>query len=792
MPRIAQQLLAASIVLFLAACGKEEPEKPAPPAPKPEQPTQVELLEQLFTPPVRNPAEGLEFVGATSCKECHAEAYDDWTESHHHLAMQPATPETVLADFNDVEFEHFGHQSKFYRKGEEFWVNTQNADGAREDFKIEYTFGVTPLQQYLIKFPGGRMQALQICWDSRPAEEGGQRWYHLYPDEAIPPDDVLHWTRRHFNWNYMCADCHSTNLAKNYDVETRTYNTTWSEMNVSCEACHGPASAHVAWARDPENWEGEGHLGLVVKLSETEPGTWAPDPETGQPKRSHPLENQNQLNTCAPCHAHRQPLQKQVFHGQDFLDTHLPSVLDAIHYHADGQMKEEVYVYGSFTQSKMYQSHVRCTDCHHPHTMRIYTPGNELCTRCHTPTTYDTPAHHFHFQPESAGAKCVECHMPPTYYMVVDKRRDHSIRIPRPDLSEEFGTPNACVTCHDEKDNAWAAAAFEAWWGAKAKPNWTQKLAKGRLDPRYYQGELRSLAEDLEAPGIGRGSALHELKGAPTQEGVQAIVAQLDDPDPLARHHAVSGLDLLQAEQRVALGGRMLRDPVRAVRIEAARVLAIARRSFAGEDLKALDSAIAEYEEAQAAVGDVPEGHVALALLYTDLGYAKQAEEQYLLAIAIDPAHTASRVNLAEMYYQSGRITAAEPILKAGVELAPNDGFIHEALGRHYIRLQNYAAGLTHLARAVELQPDRAELRYFLGVGYNSTGRTAEALPELAKATQLDPRNPEYLSGAFAICRDARELDLALGYLDRLIQLQPDQPQLQQLRQQLLFEKGQR
>ncbi|MEM7015452.1 MAG: tetratricopeptide repeat protein, partial [Verrucomicrobiota bacterium] len=552
-----------------------------------------------------------------------------------------------------------------------------------------------------------------------------------------------------------------------------------------------PASEHLKWAADKENWKGEGHLGLPVRLTEANPGAWALDPESGQPKRSHPLEHQNQLNSCAPCHAHRQPLQLQIFHGQDFLDTHLPSVLGEVHYHADGQIKEEVYVYGSFTQSKMFQNHVRCSDCHQPHTMQIYAKDNSLCVRCHQPAKYDTPAHHFHGQPNSTGASCIECHMPPKYYMVVDKRRDHSIRIPRPDLSDEFNTPNACTTCHTDKNNAWAAAAFTAWWGEKAKPNWAVDYAKGRINPRYYQGELTKVGADLEAPSIARASALNQLKLTPTQEGLQVIASRLDDPDPLVRHHAVSGLDLLQPQQRVALGQKLLRDPVRAVRIEAARVLAIARRSFKGEQLKALDSAIAEYEEAQNAVGDVPEGHVALALLYADLGYAKQAEESYRLSLKIDPRHVAARVNLAEMLYQSGRIQSAEPVLLEGVKLAPEDGFMQEALGRHYIRMQNYNVGLTHLATAVKLQPERAELHYFLGVGYNSTNRFSEALPHLKQAANLEPQNAEYISGALAICRDNQEYDLAIEFADRLIRLQPTNSQLQQLKQQLLFLKQQ-
>jgi len=157
-----------------------------------------------------------------------------------------------------VELENTVAQVEVFQqdKTEDFAGQHRNGEGERQDFRIVYTSAIEPLQQYLIEFPGGRLQALQICWDTLPAAQGGQRWFHLYPEEEIPPSDELHWTRRHFNWNFMCADCHSTNLAKNYDATANGYRTGWSDMNVSCEACHGPGSRHIAWAQTGKPGEG--------------------------------------------------------------------------------------------------------------------------------------------------------------------------------------------------------------------------------------------------------------------------------------------------------------------------------------------------------------------------------------------------------------------------------------------------------------------------------------------------------------------------------------------------------
>ena len=165
--------------------------------------------------------------------------------------MDPASDETVLGDFEDASLTHFGVISRFYRGDGKFLVSTEGASGAVEEFEIKYTFGVDPLQQYLVEFPGGRLQCLPLCWDARPRTQGGQRWFHLYDREHIAPDDILFWTRVSQNWNTTCAECHSTGLRKNFDSSTDTYRTRWSEVDVSCEACHGPGAAHVRVGAGP-------------------------------------------------------------------------------------------------------------------------------------------------------------------------------------------------------------------------------------------------------------------------------------------------------------------------------------------------------------------------------------------------------------------------------------------------------------------------------------------------------------------------------------------------------------
>lgn len=741
------------------------------------------------------------YVGLANCTSCHEQEYDDWLLSDHHLAMNPATEEFVLGDFDDAEFDHFGQIFRFFRKGDEYWVNAQNEDGEYEDMKIDYTFGHDPLQQYLIPFEGGKYQALQVCWDSRPVEEGGQRWYHLYPDEPVPADDLLHWTRRHFNWNYMCADCHSTNLKKNFDPDTLTYNTVWSDMNVTCEACHGPGSEHVKWAEAHEKVEsGEGSevdfselkdyvagKGLVVTLKEPEEGAWTVNPETNRPVRTQPIASDVQVETCARCHSHRQLIEPHHTAGEPFHDGYQPSVISDQLYHHDGQVDEEVYVYGSYIQSKMFHADVRCTDCHNPHSMKLKLPGNALCLQCHQ-ADYNTPAHHFH-EIGSTGSSCVECHMPHTTYMGVDDRRDHSIRIPRPDLAKQLGSPDACTQCHEDQDQDWATGHFKEWWGAGPRnAHYGEILASARQGQPGSMDRLLALANDDDRPGTVRAAAVETIgQQAPSRETIQAIIGSLDDEKAEVRIQGLSALINYPDEQR-APAIALLDDENRAVRAQAARTVAPLSPRFDEAQQASFDRATQDFFRKQEAIFDRAAGHLNMALFFTDLGQLDKAEASYRSASRVEPEFVPARINLAELLYSQNRPKEAEEEFRKAIDealLPENKGVARDALARFLIRLKRYDEGIEELRLATELIPNHAQTHYFYGVALNSLGKFEEALPYLQHAQQLDPYNVEYLVGLATICRDAGKLDLAKKYALEALTVQPENQQLQQLVQSL-------
>ena len=478
------------------------------------------------------PAPVPDYLGAQACADCHQKEKGLWENSHHDRAMLPATEETVAGDFNNTSFTYAGTKTTFSRRDGRFIVRTDGPDGQLHDYEIQYTFGATPLQQYLIPLPGGRLQALGIAWDTRPKAQGGQRWFHLYPDQKVTHSHPLHWTGLNQNWNYMCAECHSTNLKMNYDLQEKRYATTYSEVNVSCEACHGPGSNHVAWAKKEGNAQ---HLqderkGLVIALDERKSVQWTLNPETGNARRSVPRSSTQEIEMCARCHSRRSPISEDYRHGGPLGDTHRVALLEDGLYFPDGQMRDEVYVYGSFLQSKMFQQAVTCSDCHEPHSLRLRAPQGQVCLQCHAAQKYESSQHHFH-QLNSRGADCIECHMPATTYMVVDPRHDHSFRVPRPDLSVKLGTPNACNQCHADRSPAWAAKQVEQWYGHK--PEGHQRFAEALHDASTgapgAAGRLLGLAEDKSQPAIARASALARIDRALDPRALAVIGGQTSE-----------------------------------------------------------------------------------------------------------------------------------------------------------------------------------------------------------------------------------------------------------------------
>jgi len=697
------------------------------------------------------------FVGRDQCISCHEAAYKAWIGSDHDRAMDVATDSTVRGDFDDATFEHKGITSRFFKRDGGYWVYTEGPGGEMGEFEITHTFGVEPLQQYLIPFPGGRLQALWIAWDTEREE-----WFHLYPDQDIPADDWLHWTRNAQNWNGMCAECHSTNLIKGYDFDSRTFNTTWSEIDVSCEACHGPGSKHVEWADlPPMARPAVANYNLLIRTSD--------------------ITSEEQVEQCAPCHSRRTELGDYNHSSPHLLDNVLPAVLREGLYHADGQILDEVYVFGSFVQSKMYKNDVRCNDCHDAHSLQLRFEGNDLCLQCHRGDTYDSYDHHFHQQvyegEPSDGALCVKCHMVEQPYMVVDWRADHSFRLPRPDLSQEIGVPNACTQsgCHDDQPLSWSLRYYRQWYGEARRPHYGQIFAAAREGQAEAQDGLIRLAGDELYATMVRATALTLLVGYPSDETTEAFNLALMDEDALIRYTALQNLTAPTPERTVELVSPLLFDPVKAVRIEAASRLAGGPNTLLQPyQREALDATLQEYVETMTYSLDFAFAGHNLGNLYSSLGDRDRALRYYQAAIEIDDLFYPAKVNLALLYNSTGRNAEAEQLLREVLDAYPDRYDVAYSLGLLLAEMERVADAVEFLGLASDGMPDRGRVHYNYGLALQSIGRMADAEPALRRAIDTEPDNLDFLY-ALADHYVQRELwDRALVIADRMIATHPE------------------
>lgn len=685
-------------------------------------------------------------TGDAKCVSCHEKEVKEWKGSHHDMAMKPANADSVKGNFENSEFIHKGRTSKFYKKDDGYYVLTANEKGKMQEYKITYTFGIHPLQQYIVEFPNGRKQCLHIAWD-----DVKKQWYHLYGDMDIDDGEWLNWTGGSQNWNAMCADCHSTEVKKNYNPDTEEYSTSYKIINVSCEACHGPGDQHVLAKLNPNAGLDDGPLFKGLKKDKTPA-------------------NITEIEKCARCHSRRSQLTSYYDHKGTFMDHYLPEILRDNIYHKDGQILDEVYVYGSFAQSKMYHNNVRCTDCHNPHTNKLKFEGNALCMQCHAKTPekmFDTPAHHFH-QAGTEGAKCINCHMAGKHYMGIDFRRDHSFRIPRPDQTVKYGTPNACNECHKDKSAEWAVEAIEKVHGKVRKPHFSDMLIPGkdRYNPNFQ--ELIKLAEDLTQPAIARATAIWMLQSLNHQAVYSLAGKLLTDKEPLVRYHSLGVYAMLPKNQKISLIGPLLNDAVRAVRIEAANQLSDAKSEELPAELREpFSKATEEFKEYLKMHSDSAGGQINISNFHSRQQNKDEAIEALRKAVKIDNHFNMARINLAYMLSMDKKYDEAEAVYKKVIEQEPRYAQAWYSLGLLYTEQEKFEKAVDAFSKAIARDPTNLRIYYNKALCLQKLGLNQEA-----EKTFIDG-----LSGD--VPKDQNAADLFYG----LIMLQLDMKQMERASQ---------
>jgi predicted CXXCH cytochrome family protein len=703
------------------------------------------------------------YLGTESCAGCHQQQYQDWTGSHHDQAMQHADESTVKGDFNNTTFNSEENSALFFKQPDGFYARLAGSEEKTDNYKILYTFGTEPLQQYLVALPSGRLQQLPIAWNTQT-----QAWFDPQPELKAQTGEWVHWTEGAKNWNSMCADCHSTNVEKNFNSVENRYNTSISELNVGCEACHGPGEKHIQTVE-----------AATFKIGIDNPHI---DRITG-------TNSQVGVEKCARCHARRQQLTTKFEHGSSqLLDHYLPALINPPLYHSDGQISDEVFVYGSFVQSKMYQVGVGCTDCHQPHSGKLKAQGNQLCSGCHSSEQFDNPKHHHHsienkhLGNQQSGNQCIDCHMPGRLYMGNDYRRDHSFRIPRPDLTVAYNTPNACNDCHTERSADWAAAAVETWFGDKRPNHFSETLTEAANNPNASINPLTALLNDRFQPAIARATAASNLAPAISIPSVErALSNATTDKSALVRTVAAQALsgDINKLETLLPL----LRDPVRSVRIAAVQALLEIPESRIPDSYRdAFAEADHEYQTMLQVNADLPSGRYQIAVDQHRRGNLDKAIEHYQETLAIDNHFNPARLNLAQLYYSQGNTKLTEELYRAIITREPNASEAHYSLGLLMAEKGDFQQAVTALENAANTG-NNPRAWYNLAILYQQRSMGLESEKTYLKALNMAPGDTEFINGLVSLYGQQQRWSKALLLVNQALTKSPQNRNLVQLKE---------
>lgn len=724
------------------------------------------------------------YVGNSACAECHENFYKRWSLSYHAKSMDHAKPESVLGDFCGTPLIHSGETTSFIKKESKYFAIVKKDKAKEIDYEVKYVLGFYPLQEYLVEFPDGKIQCLPWAWDVE-----GKKWYHLYSNEETPEGDVLHWRQPTQNWNYMCASCHVTNLKRNFNFEKKTYNSTFTEINNGCESCHGPGSLHI-------------------QIAQRNGGKSAQDRRYGCGLFTfRNAAGKDSTQACAPCHARRVELYPDWRPGEKFCDYYFPELLDSDAFYPDGQIKDEDFEYSSFLQSKFYAQGGSCADCHDAFIARVPhlrsdgfqpKPVSEMCAKCHDDNKYNSPEHHFHkLAKNAAGTRCEDCHMPATRYMGVDNRRDHSMSAPRPRLTADLGVPNACNSCHNDKSKGetpqWAQEKIDSWYGKQDySRHFAYAIAAGRKRQSDADAALCNLVSNRElqnpqdknapfVPDMVRASAAALLANYSTGRAKSTLLNALKDESELVRTAAARALeykftDGKELQQYFTL---LLSDPIRSVRMEAARQLSAVMPSAAapgkepsnqgGVQLSDFEKALAEYITGQEFLSDQAASHLNLGVLEENAGRVQAAERYFRNALELDSAFYPARNNLAMTLYKQNRVQEAEAEFRTIVKLHPEAAEGWYSLGLLLAENEkSWEESADCFLKASKLNMDNARVFYNLGLAMYRLKQYETAEKALLQAVKMEPNNRDFINAVIYFYRETDDSQKELQWVEYL------------------------
>lgn len=720
-----------------------------------------------------------EYVGSANCSNCHQPQVKDWQESDHYHAMALADAESVLGDFSGNTLTFNNLTTRFYRDADKYRVEIEQSPGQIESFEIKYTFGFDPLQQYLVELDDGFIQALNIAWDARTEAAGGQRWFDLRASEDITTDHLFYWKNHFQNWNARCADCHSTNVLKNYDASSHSYTTTWSEINVACESCHGPASRHLELVDNNEFTKSETGFGL----SSFEDIQWV---YSAGDSIANPIgeKSDRHVDMCGACHSLRTQLGGHSS-SEDYHDSQRIQLLQSPSYFSDGQIQEEVFVLGSFMQSKMYEQGVTCTNCHNPHSGKLLATGNTLCAQCHQPAVYDLSEHHHH-QAGSEGAQCVNCHMPERTYMTVDDRRDHSFTIPNPMRSQDLSVPNACTQCHTGRKNEWVSETMEQWDVQATDGHWGYLSHALEGVDILATRPATDLLRQQSLPAIVQASLMEKLARMPSRVSAETAAQQLTDANPMVRRAAVSAMQNMPVDLRWQVLSPFLDDPSGSVRFEIASVLISGYSELLLEQQAQLLPLIDEYRQMLAVSSDSPSTQLTIASLELGMRNLPVVEAAYRQALRIEPNFVPALLNLADFYRSVGQEAQGQPLIQKALSVAPESGAANHTYGLYLVRQKDYRAALEYLKAAVEAEDAEPRYAYVYAIALENSDQIEQAIEVLTAAINRWPTQYDLLLTQVTFMDKSGDTEMIYQYISQLTAIAPNSAEVSKFAQKYI------
>jgi hypothetical protein len=648
------------------------------------------------------PVGGDAYVGSRACQRCHEPEHESWSQTLHVQMTKPVGEARVLGDFRPgTRLEQYGRAYAMEARDGHYFISVARGGRPAEKFEVNYTLGARRFQGYLSKLPDGRIYVLPVFWHNDT-----QRWIDWKEITPIP-DDPDHDLRQ--IWNVTCVNCHATNLVRNFSPATNTFATTWTEMGVGCEACHGPGAPHVAlmneWEKNPSGRRPNEN----IRIFSFAPGSATP---------------RQAFDACGYCHGNKNNVFFGFKPGDRYEDYALPFLISQPipandpqgEFWPDGRPSrfnrpQALTLTGCFKNGQ-----ATCTSCHKLHgtpndhalKVPVENPGgghtsqsDQLCTQCHVvgagvdsrsakaslqqlsgqvaerqPTEIPDLAAHTHHAPDSQGSRCVECHMSDVNWRLITRRRDHTFQPPVPEMTSRFGVPNACTTCHEDRSPEWAASTMDRWYA-----NGERRRAVVTMSDTFYRAgtgdasvlpDVARLALDRSRGMLVRASAAEFAgqliviaRGSTVSQPVDssiinALIGAAADPEPAVRITAVRALSFTGDRRAAPVLAAHLGDDARLVRVSAAEgLMDLGLTRLEGDQGRALSLAQDEWSASLKTFNDISADHATLGWLDAARGYGEDAAKELRTAIALDPTDARPHVYLGIMAARLGQLDEA-------------------------------------------------------------------------------------------------------------------------------------